>query len=129
MSRDYMVERSGGLAAISALATPHFVDSRPESFFGLPAADEVNVINPRVHAVFPDKVILGKIRDAKRLQSQMATGNYHQQTGVSFTSINGGYFRAWYNHGGMIHYLPDCYDTRSAAESAAEKCLGEAKCV
>jgi hypothetical protein len=129
MSRDYMVERSSGLAAISALAAPHFVNCGPEPSFGFPAANEVNAINPRLHPVFPDKIILGRIRDAKRLQSQMATGNYHQQTGVSFTSFNGGYFRAWYNYGGMIHYLPDCYDTRSAAESAAERCLEEAKCV
>ena len=129
MSRDYMVQRTGGLAAISALTAPHIVNLGSESSFGLPAADEVDVINPRVHPVFPDKDILGKIRDAKRLQSQMATGNYHQQTGVNFTSFNGGYFRAWYNHGGMIHYLPDCYDTRSAAESAAQRSLEEAKCV
>lgn len=129
MSRDYMVQRTSGLAAISALTAPHIVNFGSESAFGLPAADEVDVINPRVHSVFPDRVILGRIRDAKRLQSQMATGNYHQQTGVSFSSINGGYFRAWYNHGGMIHYLPDCYDTRSAAESAAERCLEQAKCV
>ena len=129
MPRDYMVQRSCGLAAISALAAPHLVNSGSEPPLRLPASDEINVINPGVHSDFPDKRIVSRIRDAKRMQSQMAATNYYQEIGVSFTSFNGGYFRAWYNHGGMIHYLPDCYDTRSAAESAARRSLEDAKSV
>lgn len=127
MTRDHMVEGLGGLAAVSALAPPGVVNPRTKPFLRLPASDEINIINPRTHDVFPTKQIVRKIREAERMRSQMSSPKYHQEVGANFIQYGGGFFRGWYNSNGQIYYLPDGHDTRSAAENAARRCLEQVK--
>ena len=120
-----MIQGLGGLAAVSAFAAPSIVNARSESLFGLPASDEINVIDPRGHKMFTSTQIVRKIKAAERMRSQMSSTSYFQQVGANFVQCSGGYFRGWYNKDGVIHYLVEVYDTRGAAEEAARRSLEE----
>lgn len=120
-----MIEGLGGLAAVSAFAAPGIIDSRSKSLLGLPASDEINVIDPRSHKMFTSTQIVRKIKAAERMRSQMSSTSYFQQVGANFIQCGGGYFRGWYNKDGQIHYLVEVYDTRGAAEEAARRSLEE----
>ena len=121
MSWQDMVEGSGYLAAIGALAAPRGVNARSETFLRLPSADEINVINVGEHSCFPSRQIVRKIRDAERLRYQMnPPANKHNDAGAQFINYAGGYFRGWYIADGVVNYLPDTFDTQSRALEAAE---------
>lgn len=121
MSWQDMIEGSGYLATVGALAAPRGVNTRSETLLRLPAADEINVINVGEHSCFPSRQIVRKIRDAERLRYQMnPPANKLNDAGAQFINYAGGYFRGWYIADGIVNYLPDTFDTESRAMEAAE---------
>lgn len=116
-----MVEGSGYLAAVGALAAPRSINTRSKSLLRLPAPDEINVIDVGEHSCFPSRQIVRKMRDAERLRYQMnPPANKMNDSGAMFINCAGGYFRGWYIMDGVVNYLPEAFDTESRAQEAAE---------
>jgi hypothetical protein len=121
MSWHYMVEGSGRLAAISALASPQAVNPRAKPLPRFTAADEINLINTGSHSGFPSRRIVRNMRDADRLRFQMnPPATQMNDAGAQLVNYRGGYFKAWYIVDGIVNYLPDFFDTHSRAQEAAE---------
>lgn len=121
MSWQDVVEGTGGLAAISALASPQAVNSRSKPLLRLPASDEINLINTGSHSGFPSRRIVRNMRDAHRLRYQMnPPATKMNDAGAQLVHYGGGYFKAWYIVDGVVNYLPEIFDTQSRAQEAAE---------
>ena len=120
MSRSHMIKGLGNFAAIGTPRVPRFINTPPESFLRLPAADEINLINTSGHKSLSPKQIVRKIREENRLNYQMnPPANKQEDEGAQFINFAGGYFRGWYIDNGVVTYLPQAFDTESSALEAA----------